>query len=300
MKIKTNAENRKEIVKAVVEILNTPSKYLGVPSCNFQVGKCIIDRTGTVETEDEKTAEMVQAGLMERGFVDAPETDEDKLLVTFPAEGMTPLNLKNLIFLLHSRQYLINQSIGEKTFCIPDGLAEELEGNETETMEPIADSLHAYAEEIRGFGIAEEKITFRFPYMEDGVKARAWTDLASAMMMQAKEQKRIDPEERIEENEKYYMRIWLLRIGFGGKDRKDSRNALMEHLKGHSAFRTQADIDRAKVRTKQRTEARKLAALEAHEGGQDEETSQPEETVAGLELAETGGAGEKTEPTEAA
>lgn len=28
MKIKTNAENRKEVVKAVAEILNTPSKSL--------------------------------------------------------------------------------------------------------------------------------------------------------------------------------------------------------------------------------------------------------------------------------
>ena len=33
MKMKTNAENRKEVVKAVAEILNIPSKYLGVPSC---------------------------------------------------------------------------------------------------------------------------------------------------------------------------------------------------------------------------------------------------------------------------
>ena len=53
MKIKTNAENRKDVVKAAAEILNTPSKYLGVPSCNFQVGNCIIDRAGTVETEDD-------------------------------------------------------------------------------------------------------------------------------------------------------------------------------------------------------------------------------------------------------
>ena len=259
MKIKTNAENRKDVVKAAAEILNTPSKYLGVPSCNFQVGNCIIDRAGTVVTEDEKTAEMLLAGLAERGFVDAPETDEGKLLVALPAEGLTALNLKNLIFLIHSRQYLINQSIGEKSFYIPDSLVEELEGNEHETMEAVKESLLAYAEDMRGLGISEEKITFRFPYTEDAVKAKAWTDLATAMMKQAREQKRIDQEERIEENEKYYMRIWLLRIGFGGKDMKDSRNTLMENLKGHSAFRTQADIDRAKVRTKQRAEAKKQA-----------------------------------------
>lgn len=264
------------------------------------MGNCIIDRAGTVETEDEKTAEMLLAGLVERGFVDAPETDEGKLLVAFPAEGLTASNMKNLIFLIHSRQYLINQSIGEKTFCIPDSLVEELEGNESETMEAVKDSLLAYAEDMRGLGISEEKITFRFPYTEDAVKVKAWTDLATAMVKQAKEQKRIDPEERIEENEKYYMRIWLLRIGFGGKDMKDSRNALMVNLKGHSAFRTQADIDRAKVRTKQRAEAKKLAEQEAQEGEGGGEAAGIGETVAELFLEETGGNGEKPEPTEAA
>ena len=120
------------------------------------------------------------------------------------------------------------------------------------------------------------------------------------MVKQAREQKRIDPEERIEENEKYYMRIWLLRIGFGGKDMKGSRNTLMENLKGHSAFRTQADIDRAKVRAKQRAEAKKRAEQEAQEGEGGGETAGAGETVAGLVLEETGGNGEKQEPTEAA
>ena len=117
------------------------------------------------------------------------------------------------------------------------------------------------------------------------------------MVCQAREQKRIDPEERIEENEKYYMRIWLLRIGFGGRDMKESRNTLMENLKGHSAFRTQADIDRAKVRTKQRAEAKKLAAQEAQERA---ETVPAEETVAGLALLETGSGEEKAKPGTAA
>lgn len=297
MKMKTNAENRKAVVKAVSEILGIPSKYLGVPSCNFQVGDCIIDRAGTVETEDEKTAGIVLAGLIERGYADAPETEENKVMIGFPAEGMTALNLKNLIFLMHSRQYLINQSIGEKNFSIPDGLVEELEENGDVTIEGLEDSLKAFADETRGIAVSSEKITLRFPYTEDAVKVKAWTDLASAMVRQVKEQKWIDPEERIEENEKYYMRIWLLRIGFGGRDMKESRNMLMENLKGHSAFRTQADIDRAKVRTKQRAEAKKLAAQEAQERA---ETAQAEETVAGLSLSETGSGEEKAEPSEAA
>lgn len=158
MKMKTNAENRKAVVKAVSEILGIPSKYLGVPSCNFQVGDCIIDRAGTVETEDEKTAGIVLAGLIERGYADAPETEENKVVIGFPAEGMTALNLKNLIFLMHSRQYLINRSIGEKNFSIPDGLVEELEENGDVTIERLEDSLKAFADETRGIAVSSEKM----------------------------------------------------------------------------------------------------------------------------------------------
>ena len=64
------------------------------------------------------------------------------------------------------------------------------------------------------------------------------------MAQQAKEQKRIKPKETIEENEKYYMRIWLLRLGFGGADGKEVRNLLLKNLKGHSAFRTEENKQR--------------------------------------------------------
>ena len=42
MRIRTNTENRKEVVKAVAEILNTSSKYLGVPSCNFRLEAALL------------------------------------------------------------------------------------------------------------------------------------------------------------------------------------------------------------------------------------------------------------------
>ena len=55
------------------------------------------------------------------------------------------------------------------------------------------------------------------------------------------------------------MRVWLIRLGFGGKDGKEVRNTLLTNLKGHTAFRTEAEIERAKERNK----ARKQNATEA-------------------------------------
>lgn len=260
MKIKTNAENRKDIVKAVSEITGHPSKYLGVPSCRYQVGNCFIEKNGEVVTEDEKTGAVVAAGLLDRGLVDEPETDNNRMLVEFPLGDMTALNLKNLIFLIHSRQYLINKSAGETFLSISDALIEELQGNEFENTEGVSTALRAYEDENKGFRVTGENLELRFPCTDDPLREKAYRDLAAAVVRQATEQKRIDPEERIEENEKYYMRIWLLRIGFGGKEMKDSRNILMEKLKGHSAFRTQEDIERAKIRNKQRKQEQQTVA----------------------------------------
>jgi hypothetical protein len=92
----------------------------------------------------------------------------------------------------------------------------------------------------------------------------AFTHLAAAMAQQAGEQKRIRPDETIEENEKYYMRIWLLRLGFGGAEGKTVRNLLLKNLKGHSAFRTDENKQRwQEARRNEREAARLQAAVEA-------------------------------------
>ena len=52
------------------------------------------------------------------------------------------------------------------------------------------------------------------------------------------------PDRQQPENEKYYMRNWLVRLGFGGKESKGMRTILLKHLKGHSAFRTDAEADK--------------------------------------------------------
>ena len=74
-------------------------------------------------------------------------------------------------------------------------------------------------------------------------------------------------------NEKYAMRIWLVRIGMDGDEFKQTRKILMEKLTGHSAFRTAADAEKAKVKAQKKRdelraakEAARLAA-EARETG---------------------------------
>ena len=234
MRIETNAANRKDVVKAVSAILGQPSKYLGVPTCAYEVGNCTIDRSGAVETEDEKTAELVTAGLLEQGLIETPSTEIEGTTVSLPVEGMTAEGLKNLIFLTHSKQYLINRAFAEEVFRIPAELVEALGSAEIPDAETFLQTFQSHAEGCRGISFPDGKAAFTLPAVNDPDMIRAFTHLTAAMAQQAKEQKRIRPDETIEENEKYYMRIWLLRLGFGGAEGKEVRNLLLKNLKGHS------------------------------------------------------------------
>ena len=280
MRIETNAANRKDVVKAVSGILGEPSKYLGVSTCAYEVGNCTIDRSGAVETEDEKTAEMVRAGLLEQGLIESLQAEVEETTVSLPVEGMTAEGLKNLIYLIHSKQYLINRAFAEEVFRIPAALVEALGGTEVSGTETFLQTFQSHAEGCRGIGFQDGKITFTLPTADDPDMIKAFTHLTAAMVRQAKEQKRISPKETIEENEKYYMRIWLLRLGFGGKEGKEVRDLLMKKLKGHSAFRTEENKQRWQEARRNEREAAKQEQSPAEEpAGQPEAEPEPAEAV---------------------
>ncbi|MEY8326077.1 hypothetical protein AALB47_19525 [Lachnospiraceae bacterium 54-11] len=258
MRIETNAANRKDVVKAVSGILGQPSKYMGVPTCSYQIGNCTIDRSGAVETEDEKTAELVRAGLLEQGLIETPHTEADETTVSIPVEGMSAEGLKNLVFLTRSKQYLINRAFAEDVFRVPTALVEELGSTEIPDAETFLQTFQNHAEGCRGISFQDGKITFTLPTAGDPGMIKAFTHLTAAMAQQAKEQKRIRPDETIEENEKYYMRIWLLRLGFGGAEGKEVRNLLLKNLKGHSAFRTEENKQRWQEARRNEREAARL------------------------------------------
>lgn len=280
MRIETNAANRKDVVKAVSAILGQPSRYLGVPTCAYEVGNCTIDRSGAVETEDEKTAEMVRAGLLEQGLIESLQAEVEETTVSLPVEGMTAEGLKNLIFLTHSKQYLINRAFAEEVFRIPAELVEALGSAEIPDAETFLQTFQSHAEGCRGIGFQDGKITFTLPTADDPDMIKAFTHLTAAMVQQAKEQKRISPKETIEENEKYYMRIWLLRLGFSGKEGKEVRDLLMKKLKGHSAFRTEENKQRWQEARRNEREAAKQEQSPAEEpAGQPEAEPEPAEAV---------------------
>lgn len=64
-----------------------------------------------------------------------------------------------------------------------------------------------------------------------------YTKLISALARTACEQKRISPVERPQENLKYAMRLFLVRLGFVGDEFKQARKILLRDLSGNCSWK---------------------------------------------------------------
>lgn len=61
IKYAASGEQRKKLVNALSEILECDPKYLKAPSYGYEVGSCIVSRTGDIEFPDDMTEEEIEA-----------------------------------------------------------------------------------------------------------------------------------------------------------------------------------------------------------------------------------------------
>ncbi len=196
---------RKELVQAVSDALNTRSKYLGPPSFAYQVGDYQIDRDGVLEgpNNEELVLKLNQSYSLD--FKGNPAPDESLLTIKMPNEGFTEQALENLERLVASKETLIKKAIGADSLPIIKG---------EETLEFPWFSANAIGDEVE-----------------------AYTAFVQGICALAKKRQRITAQERDVNNEKYSFRVFLIQLGFVGEDYKKARKILMKNLTGNSAFR---------------------------------------------------------------
>ncbi len=267
MEIKANVTQRKELVRVLSEYFGQKAVYAGPPTFAYKIGAVTIDRNGLILLEDGSLKEEIMKCLAENGMVDeapeetagneeeATETEPETLTVRIPLKDMTPHGIINLINMLHSKQHLINRSIRQNGFSISDSLVEELNAQTFEDTKTVTDHIMERGDCI-GIAFVEGDIIFAgFPYPQERENTMLYAKLAAAMTKKANAQKRVSPKATIETNEKYYMRAWLVSLGFGGREGKEVRNFFLKDLKGHTAFRTAADEEKWKANRKAEKEA---------------------------------------------
>lgn len=269
MTIHTNLNDRKELARRLIPFNhNEKLHYAGTPTFAFEGHGFRILRNGDIECENEKTEAAMMGFLQQEGILPQPQavqepqsqhdeeteqgTEPDMMKINIPADGMDGTQMRNLVFMLHAQQYLLNRAAEHDNICVPDGLIENLQ------QEPITDQTSFFAiyqnyeKDGHGFAITPDMVTFYFSPTGNAVKNRALVELAAFMVSAARKAKRINPATRKPENEKYYLRMWLLRIGMGTKASHESRMALLKGLNGWSAFRTEAEAHAHAKRQKER------------------------------------------------
>ena len=283
MRVETNmADQRKLLAQAISEWIHEPVQYEGVPSCAYRVGAVRVERGGVITSEDSQAWATLQPFFQNHGWAekaDQPDATEaleatddsspasaecpdalpNLLEISEPVPDATVNGLKNLVFMLHGKQKLLNKVTGGETIHIPDLLVNRLREYTPETLEEFTQLLDdcGAMDELQGFDYRDGKVTISFPHDEN--QPVIWTTygtLVDKIVKAAMSATRVTPEENGAESEKYRMRSWLMRLGYGGADFKAQRQLLTRNLTGSSAF---PDAAKAKKHTEKYLALRKAA-----------------------------------------
>ena len=241
-------------------------------------------------TEDEPDAESQETE-------DQPEEVPLDLELAFPVSQHNGVTLRNLVNLLFSRGKLIGKATGGH-FHVEEGLVEKLKDDSCtfaimNFINAVSDYEAEHGAALEGLKITTEKVIFTgFPTAPDHEHLTAFAQLAVLMNQQAISQKRIQAKDVNDENEKYALRTWLLRLGMNGPDFKETRKILMENLSGHAAFRTDEEAQKFLAREKAKRDALKAAKQAAQEGSAsagetvEQEENQPTQPDCGADTAQ--------------
>lgn len=227
--------DKKTGIKAIERIVKEKAAYAGPPSFSYTIGSFIVDRDGNVtcKNSDELIA-------LEKALADEGVSGEGIPHLNGQHGVNTPEGIRNLINMIHSKQYLLGQAVGYKAFEISDELVAVLKDKNLSADEMLS-RMRTYAP--TGLEITDDKVVITGLPDTESYKA-----LADAMINSANLAKWVSPDETIEQNEKFYMRAWLVRIGLDKPDTKEIRATILKNLKGHTAFRNEEAATRWRER----------------------------------------------------
>lgn len=296
MEIKFNIEKsqRKALAQKIGELTGAEVKYLGVPGCRYQIDFFTLDKNAVLSFSDRIDTDIVEKvlnGLAEAGYESktvAPPEETDAsaesepdipdepssgfpLLasISFPIAEHTVQSLTNLICMIHSRGALLSKATGGQFFA-DKSLADAILDDKTfRSIHELIAYIRIWEEtnpELKGIRFADDKLIFDgFGAAQDAETVKTFTKLAAAMNKMAITQKRVQAKDVDDSNEKYALRIWLIRLGLNGADFKVDRKRLMAPLSGHTAFRNDEERERWEAKQKAKRDVAKEEQNEEEE-----------------------------------
>ena len=299
MEIKYNIEKsqRKALAQKISELTGADVRYAGVPSCAYEIDFFTLSKDAVLsfsDRSDTEIVEMVLDGLADAGYDsetitppegtdeadaedDAPEESdtesEDKqnsgfplnASISFPLADHTVQSLTNLICMIHSRGPLLSKATGGY-FSANKSLADEIGKHDFCSVHELITFIREWDETnppLTVISFDSDKLTFDgFGQAADADHVQTFMKLAGAMNNMALTQQRVQAKDVDDRNEKYSLRVWLIRLGLNGKDCKADRKRLLENLSGHTAFRNDAERERWEAKQKAKRDAQNNAEEE--------------------------------------
>ena len=206
--------DRKELVKAVSEIIGVPAEYQYMPTCAYIIGRdYTITKEGNLEisdSADSKEKEHLLSELKNRGYSISFEEESNSLTVEMPLNLVDERTLNRIRRIIENKGELFKSAF------------------KTDSLE---------------INLTEKTVEFPWFTIEQDSDADAYCKFISMLCEFAKNQSRINNKPETTDNPKYTMRCYLLRLGMIGAEYKAVRKVLLRNLLGSSAFRKVGDSD---------------------------------------------------------
>lgn len=212
-------EERKALVTAIGEILETKPQYMGAPGFAYRIGVYTVTKDGTLECDGQEDASALLSALAARGFLpvlkEPAGTGLDGVFaIDLPFEDAGGLAQENLKKLVMGKASLIRAALG---------------GNLADDTLPVI--------------VEDGKASF--PWFRLGIDAdsiAAWSHFVCALCDTAKKQKRVVMSQKpYDGSEKYAMRCFLLKLGFIGDEYKEARRVILANLSGNGSHKKPKD-----------------------------------------------------------
>ena len=202
MNIRFNIEKsqRKALAQKIGELTSSEVKYLGVPSCGYQIGAYTLDKEAVLHGDalpDEIRSELQKAGY-------TAEDEPVALTISMPRDFFGEQGLENLLQIIENKETLMKHALNTESLAVNE---------------------------------CEETVEFPWFTVEKDGDGDAYARFITALCEFAKNLKRVVNKPDTSDNEKYAFRCFLLRLGMIGEEYKPVRKVLLRRLTGSSAFR---------------------------------------------------------------
>ena len=202
MNIRFNIEKsqRKALAQKIGELTGSEVKYLGVPSCGYQIGAYTLDKEAVLhgdELPDDIRSELQKAGY-------TAEDEPVALTISMPRDFFAEQSMNNLLQLIANKETLLKHALNTESLAVNE---------------------------------CGETVEFPWFTVEKDGDGDAYAKFITMLCEFAKNLQRVVNKPDSSDNEKYAFRCFLLRLGMIGAEFKPARKVLLRNLTGSSAFR---------------------------------------------------------------